>query len=349
MSLKQRAIKAGFGLFRATGLHRLAGTALRGRGAILMFHRVRPADAESFAPNGLLEIAPAFFEAVLTRLRDSGLEIVALDEAMRRLRSGEGRPFAALTFDDGFRDIVQYGLPVLERHSAPFTCYIAPGLADRTARLWWMELATAIRRLSRIELELDGRRVTLPAGSDAEKSAAFARIGELLRAGREAELRAIVARLSDEAGVDGRALVEAHCLDWGELRALAAHELATLGAHSLSHRSLAQLPVEAARREIQRSRERIEQETGGPCRHFAYPYGDRSSASLREFALAKEQNFVSAVTTRPGMIFPAHAAHPMALPRLSVNGQWQDIGLFDVLLSGAPFALWNRGRRLNVE
>jgi hypothetical protein len=59
--------------------------------------------------------------------------------------------------------------------------------------------------------------------------------------------------------------------------------------------------------------------------------------------------FASAVTTRPGMIFPAHRDHLTALPRVSVNGNWQDGGYFEVLLSGAPFALWNRGRRLNVD
>ena len=48
------------------------------------------------------------------------------------------------------------------------------------------------------------------------------------------------------------------------------------------------------------------------------------------------------------MIFPGHKDHPTALPRVSVNGNWQDIGYFEVLMSGAPFALWNRGRRVNV-
>jgi hypothetical protein len=54
------------------------------------------------------------------------------------------------------------------------------------------------------------------------------------------------------------------------------------------------------------------------------------------------------VTTRPGMIFSGHRDHLTALPRVSVNGNWQDIGYFEVLLSGAPFALWNRGRRVNA-
>ena len=54
------------------------------------------------------------------------------------------------------------------------------------------------------------------------------------------------------------------------------------------------------------------------------------------------------MTTRPGMLFPEHFDHLHALPRISLNGLWQDLRYLDVLLSGAPFRLWNRGRRLNV-
>ena len=54
------------------------------------------------------------------------------------------------------------------------------------------------------------------------------------------------------------------------------------------------------------------------------------------------------MTTRPGMVFTEHSEHLMALPRLSVNGNWQDRRYLEVLLTGAPFALWNRGRKLNV-
>ncbi len=348
MNLKQQAIRAGFSLFCATGLHRLAGEALRGRGAILMFHRVRPAAGRAFAPNSLLEVTPDFLDAALTRVRESGLELVSLDEAIRRLCGGEKAPFAALTFDDGFRDVAQYGLPVLERHRAPFTCYIAPGLADRSARLWWVELEEAIGRLNQVELDVGGRTIVLPAATDAQKSAAFRGICRLLHVGGEQERLDCVARIRDRAGVDPRALVEVACLDWDGLRALAAHELATLGAHSLSHPRLALLTPEAALSEMRQSRAKLEQEIGKPCRHFAYPYGDRGAAASREFGFAAQLGFVSAVTTRPGMIFPGHAAHLMALPRLSVNGEWQHIDQFDALLSGAPFALWNRGRRLNV-
>ncbi len=348
MRLKQNLISAGFGLFRATGMHRLAGGFFRGRGVILTFHRIRPASSAAFAPNALLEITPEFLDRVLTLLRENGLEIVTLDEAARRLEMGDGAPFAALTFDDGFRDVAKHGLPVLERHEAPFTFYIAPEVADHTARLWWVELEEAIRRLDAIELDIEGLRLSLPAKSDAEKSAAFERVYWLLREGNEARLLDGVAALRDRAGVDPQALVASLCLDWRELRALATHRLVTFGAHSMTHPRLALLSDEAARAEIIESRFRLEREFYAPCRHFAYPYGDPASAGPREFTLAKGAGFATAVTTRPGMIFAEHADHMMALPRLSVNGLWQNDDYFEALLSGAPFALWNRGRKLNV-
>jgi hypothetical protein len=48
------------------------------------------------------------------------------------------------------------------------------------------------------------------------------------------------------------------------------------------------------------------------------------------------------------MIFPEHAAHVHALPRVSVNGAWQNRSALETLLSGLPFAAWNRGRRVST-
>lgn len=348
MSWKHNVISAGFGLFRATRLHRATGDFLRGRGAILTFHRVRAPTNAAYAPNGLLEITPAFFDALLTRLRESGLALVSLDEALYRLVSGQGGPFAALTFDDGFVDALDPILPLLERHDAPALFYVAPGFADRAARLWWIELEEAIARLDRVEIQLENLKLDLPARDAAEKSAAFAQAIRLLNSLDNLRLLQIVATLSSQAGVDPQQVIARNCLDWDGLRQLADHELATIGAHSISHPKLSRLQVEAARREMLESRRRIESEIGRPVRHFAFPYGGSDAAGAREFALAAECGFLSATTTRPGMIFPDHVDYLHALPRMSVNGLWQDLDMLDILLSGAPTALWNGGRRLNI-
>jgi peptidoglycan/xylan/chitin deacetylase (PgdA/CDA1 family) len=343
---KNKIISAGFALFRATGLHRLAAPWTRGIGAILMFHQVRPWVEREFAPNRLLEITPEFLDAALTRLRSLGFDIVSLDAALARIGSPSDRPFAALTFDDGYRDTYDYALPVLEKHRAAFTLYVTTGFAERSARLWWFELEEAVRALPDIEVEIAGMPLRLPCETVAQKQAAFATLYRLLRAGPDDRLLDAIALLCAKAGVDSAALAEALCLDWAGVETMGRHPLCTIGVHTLTHPRLAKHDAEFVRRELADSRNRIEAQIGRSAHHLAYPVGDPTSAGEREFALAEELGFMSAVTTRPGMIFEDHRGRRCGLPRLSINGNWQTLDSLEILVSGAPFALWNLGRRV---
>lgn len=345
---RERAIRLGMGLFSASGVHRLAEPFTRGMGAILMFHRVRPVSDDAFSPNGGLEITPEFLDATLAHMAARGHDILSLDAVLAALEQGETlrRPFVALTFDDGYRDLADYALAVLERHRAPFTTYIASGFAGGSARLWWMEMEEAVRRLDNVDVTVAGQRISRPSRTAPQKADAFAAVYWAVRSGDEGDLRRVVDSLCAAAGIDPTALTRDACLDWKALALLARHELVTIGAHSVTHPRLAKLDDGAARREIAESRDAIEQQLGIEVHHFCYPVGDRTSAGAREFALAKELGFRSAVTTRPGMLFAEHRAHLFALPRVSVNGRHQSLAALDVLLSGAPFALINRGRRV---
>ena len=350
MALKHRVSGAGFAAFRATGLHRLASLATRGRGVILALHRVRPFRPETpgYAPNRLLEITPEFLEQALGVVERAGFEFARLTEVPRRLASDESPPFAVITFDDGSRDTRDFALPVLERRGTPFTTFLATGLIERTARLWWLELEEAIRRLDAVQVDVGGLSLRLSTRDSAEKAVAFERVYWTLRALPETELLEAVGALATKAGVASADLARDHFMDWGEARAFAQHPLVDIGAHSRSHRRLAQWSLEEARTEMAGSRADLEQGLQREVRTFAYPVGDPTSAGAREFSLASELGFDAAVTTRPGMLFAVHAGHVTALPRVSLNGLWQDAGHLDVLLTGAPFAIWNRGRRLNV-
>lgn len=342
---KNRIISAGFALFRATGVHHLAAPFTRGAGAVLMFHRVRPQTGDAFAPNSFLEITPEFLDALLARLRHLGFDIIDLATAVGRLAAPGGKPFAVLTFDDGYKDTRDCALQVLEQHAAPFTLYVTTGFAERTARLWWVELEQAVRALAAIEVEIGGQVLRLASKTAAEKQAAFDKLYWLLRAAPEEELLAVIAGLCRTAGVSPAAIVEELCLDWAGIEALARHPLCTIGVHTLTHARLAKRDAAFVHRELAESRAIIEAHIGGPARHLAYPVGDATSAGPREFAVARELGFETAVTTRPGMIFRDHLRLTCQLPRLSVNGNWQDLDMMEVLLSGAPFALWNLGRR----
>jgi peptidoglycan/xylan/chitin deacetylase (PgdA/CDA1 family) len=96
------------------------------------------------------------------------------------------------------------------------------------------------------------------------------------------------------------------------------------------------------------SRTEIATTLGVRADHLSYPVGDRTSAGAREFGLAEELGFKTAVTTRPGVIFRKHREHLTALPRISVNGDFQRQRYVKVLMSGSATALWNGFRRVNA-
>ena len=130
---------------------------------------------------------------------------------------------------------------------------------------------------------------------------------------------------------------------------MAADPLCTIGAHTVNHEMLRKVPDDASvRAEMEMSRAVLEAALGVRPEHLAYPVGDPTSAGRREFRIASELGFKTAVTTRPGVLFKAHRDHLTALPRISVNGEFQRQRYLKVLMSGAATAMWNGFRRINA-
>lgn len=342
-ALKHAVIAAGFRLISATRADRWLAPAARGRGMILMFHHVRPARDEPFQPNKLLEITPEHLDRTLALVHRLGFDLVGMDAIPDRLRRPDGHPFVVLTFDDGYRDNVEHAQPVLRRHGAPWTMFVTADYASGQGHLWWLELEEVVRRSDRIVL--DDRKWS--ARNLSEKTAAFSAVYASLRAGPEDRLRRQIALWCGELGIDGTALVRELCLGWDELADLARDPAVTIGAHTLTHPMLAKHDDETARREIEGGRSAIANQLGIGARHLAYPVGDPTSAGRRDFDLAKRAGYETAVTTRPGHLFAEHASALDALPRVSVNGLYQTESAARALLSGVPFLLWNRGRRVS--
>jgi peptidoglycan/xylan/chitin deacetylase (PgdA/CDA1 family) len=164
----------------------------------------------------------------------------------------------------------------------------------------------------------------------------------------EDELRRAVRDLSERYQVDIAGIRDELCMSWDELARLAADPLVTIGAHTVNHVMLAKVQEKSTRSEMAMSRSVIEAALGVRPEHLSYPVGDAGSAGAREFRIAAELGFKTAVTTRPGVLFPEHRDHLSALPRISLNGEHQQLRYVRVLLSGAATAVWNGFRRVNA-
>lgn len=346
-----KLLKAILDLMHYSGASRLLAPITRGKGIIFTLHHVTPEAPEAFEPNRILKVTPAFLEGVVREVRRQGFEIVSLDEAHRRMAApvpGEA-PFAAFTFDDGYRDNMIHAWPVLKRLGVPFTIYVPTDFPDGNGFLWWLVLERVVRVAATLRVAMDGAARTLPCATLADKEATFDVLYWWLRGRPEREARAVVDGLARDAGIDPAALCRDLVMSWDELRRMAADPLVTIGAHTCGHFALAKLDAAEARREMADSITRIENELGRPCRHFSFPYGDETSAGDREFAMAAELGLATAVTTRKGVIDTPGSL--TGLPRVSLNGDYQHSRYVGVFLSGAPFALLNAlsGRRGTVR
>lgn len=325
----------------------LAGT-MGGIGAILMLHRVMDERHGSVGVNRHLAITPGFLDVLISEMKRIGYEFVSMDEAVELIHRGRARPrFVTITADDAYRDNLTQALPVLESHGVPLTIYACPGLTDRTIDLWWDVLEEIVARSDTLTVNMGEVPRSFDCSTLALKARANREIHDhVTTALPEGERQAFIRELAKRAGVGSLAGISDTLMDWDDVRQAAAYPLVTIGAHTMSHYMLRRLSDAEARDEIVRAAEVIEAETGVRPRHMAYPYGYERAVGEREVGLAREAGFVSAVTTRHGVIKPAHSHHLHALPRISLNGRYQSLGHVRTMLSGVTTPLANAGRNL---
>lgn len=315
----------------------------RSRGVIFTLHRVLPGLPADFSPNAILQVTPEFLSYAITRIRELGLDIVSLNEAVARIESpGRTRRFAVFTFDDGYRDNLEYALPILRKHQCPFTLYVPTALVDGIGEIWWQALEDIIARQSAINAMIDGEKELFDTSSLAAKQQTYEALYWHMRKISEPDRVALIRALAADYGFD----LEAHCreliMNWDELQAFADEPLCTIGAHTVHHYELAKLPPAEARSEIQESMRIIAAQFGKIPQHLSFPIGGLASANAREYSLAKELGLKSAVTTRPGGLYRKHRNSLHSLPRVSLNGLFQARRYVDVFATGAVFSTLGR-------
>ncbi|MBC00814.1 MAG: polysaccharide deacetylase [Rhodobacteraceae bacterium] len=312
--LKRRVKTLGLRVLSASGATRLVARRYGGRGVILMFHDFTP-DPKADLDQGCRS---ADFERILKDLRRSGRDIVTMDEALQRLEDPQARPFAVLTFDDGYRSNIDIALPMLERHHAPATIFVPTEMMTRTINAWWLGLKHLFLDNDHVEIEPMGVRFACP--DRAAKTAALRRATAWVW--EDFHRAEMLGPTFARHGVSLPDIVEAQAIDEAEMVEIDRHPLVEIGAHTTTHRALALLDAESVRRDIVDNKTYLEDRLGRDVGHFAYPYGAPSISGRREAEIVRSAGFRSAVTTTAGCLFPSHLDERFLLPRQ--NGEYTD-------------------------
>jgi peptidoglycan/xylan/chitin deacetylase (PgdA/CDA1 family) len=218
----------------------------------------------------------------------------------------------AVTVDDGYRDFLLYGWPVLKSYGIPATVYLVSGFVNQELWLWVDQVRYLVERSGK--------------GSVAE-------IHERMQTVSNDERLAMMAALPAEFGIElpERVPEEFAPLTWDEVRKLAA-EGVTFGAHTHTHPILSRISSRAQLEdEVKGSKIHIEKELGSAVNHFCYPNGTARDISEDAVAAVKNAGFRTAVTTEPGL--NGKGEDPLRLSRQGV-GPFVEKQYFAEVLAG---------------
>jgi peptidoglycan/xylan/chitin deacetylase (PgdA/CDA1 family) len=253
----------------------LDGLVARKRGRYVMcYHRVIGAEqaAREWVHDSMW-ISPQAFEEQIRWMQSVG-DIVPHGRLLDFDTPNE-RPLFALTFDDGWRDNYDQALPIMRRHGAPATVFLATSCMEDGRLIWPEDLAMKTQQASvalaedrvRAAIEQLAPSAQLPAGAGLR--ALIEAATEQLKLIDEAQRNERIATYCEAIGCT-RDPLSGHMLNWQQAREMLAAGIA-MGSHTHTHRICSESTPEQIEWELSVSRERIRSMLGYEADSFAYP------------------------------------------------------------------------------
>lgn len=282
---------------------------------VVMYHYVRPIDRTAFPR--IRGLHTDGFERQLDWLQEN-TRIIGIDEFLALLAAGTApsERTSLLTFDDGFRDHVDFVLPALERRGLTGAFYV-PSAAVLEAEL------LDVHRIQFILASIDESDVETLIARCRDAIASYLppqRMGELQAESRKSRFdtenvivlkrllqrelpravrRALTAELfADYVSTDEAAFSRELYLNESDLRHLVDAGM-HVGSHAHSHEWLPFLPAAEQEMELRRSHELLDSIGAGSEWTLAYPYGHFDPSTLD---IAHRLHCAAAFTTRVGPV-----------------------------------------------
>jgi peptidoglycan/xylan/chitin deacetylase (PgdA/CDA1 family) len=145
--------------------------------AVLMYHAIQE-------QRSAISISPELFQWQMKWLSEHDIEVVSLEWLVSNLLGGfrPAKNTVVITFDDGYRDLLTYALPVLRQYKFPATIYLVtgycgmnndwPGQPDSIPRLPLLDW-DQIQQMENSEIEFGVHTVNHPVLDKIDKEDAI--------------------------------------------------------------------------------------------------------------------------------------------------------------------------------
>ncbi len=256
---------------------------------VVGYHRV----VDDGAPGARSAISPML---VSRRMLEQQLDwigrryrFVSLDDVGARLESGDGfrDPVAALTFDDGYRDVYDHAFPLLRRKGIPAAVFVVTDWIGTQSPLPHDRLYLLLARGWPAARDTLVRLGVAPVGQDTAPALRdpFSALRFLLTALPQTRVARVIAALEEETALDDGALEGLRPLSWAMLAELRRAGI-TLGSHTRTHALLANETWPRMLGETAGSRRALEERLATRIDHFAYPDGAFNADAVASVAAA---------------------------------------------------------------
>ena len=315
---------------------------------ILMYHRVANLDSDPWS----LAVKPKNFAEHLQIIQKHGYPL-----HLKKLRKklSDRHPInrsIVVTFDDGYVDNFYNAKPLLEKYDIPATFFVTTSVIGYKNEYWWDRLGRILLQPGilpeSINLDIRGKAYQWKLGVAANYSEMdlfknrhwrihdepnngptsrhelYREIYQILLClnvhERDQVLDDLHVKLSDASE---------YCesnrqINHEELIALDREDLIEVGAHTVTHPYLSELPTALQKAEITNSKDQLEDKLGHTVTSFAYPHGNYNSKTV---SLVKEAGFKCACSCKYKRVKPNN--NLFLLPRVAVED-----------LDGEAFVRW---------
>jgi peptidoglycan/xylan/chitin deacetylase (PgdA/CDA1 family) len=282
---------------------------------IINYHRIRSVQEEDIPfDEGVYGPTQEVFAQQIRWLKQN-FDILSEGDLLETLRRPgfKGR-FAAITFDDGYRDNYTRAYPVLRTFSAPAIFFICPAVIDSRRLGWWDIISYLVKRTRQTEIKI--------AGQVFSTSDAIRPLHNIMKLHKADETANLLADLSTacEVPLPDVAMESEHLMSWEEVDEVQRNGVA-IGSHTHTHRVLATLDEEAQRWELKQSKAALEMRLGRPVRTIAYPVGRYLHFTPATMRIARECGYEGAFSFHTGANYPG-LRNMYNIRRIACTNQW---------------------------